>query len=198
MGSILRVVSKLFVCDVAGFQTDEFVLNLGTKDIGEVRKVDIGLASKQSAGGMMGSVLGVDWCLEACELTHMNSQTRQFFPYGDWLKKAKKRVTLTPGSAGAKVQYKVVVKTSDLRGAGTDAKVSMVMTGERDGGKTTTGPHKLDNSANNFERNMVLRPTNYSPHPQFSIESGSPYGFPYAAVNWCVCVCVCVCVCACV
>jgi len=135
-------------------QTDEFVLNLGAKELGEVSKIDIGFASKQSAGGMMGSVLGVDWCLEACELTHMNSQTRKYFPYGDWLKKSHKRVTLTAGAAGAKVQYKVVVKTSDLRGAGTDSNVSIVMNGEREGTKTTTGPHKLDNSANNFERNM--------------------------------------------
>ena len=41
--------------------------------------------------------------------------------------------------------------TSDVRGAGTDADVSMVMHGS----KGDVGPLKLDNSANNFERGQT-------------------------------------------
>jgi hypothetical protein len=47
--------------------------------------------------------------------------------------------------------YKVVVVTSDVRGAGTDADISMVMHGS----KGDAGPLKLDNSANNFERGQT-------------------------------------------
>lgn len=46
----------------------------------------------------------------------------------------------------------MVVKTSDIRGAGTDANVSLCIFGEHDGKMLDTGTHKLDNSANNFER----------------------------------------------
>lgn len=49
----------------------------------------------------------------------------------------------------------VRVKTSDLRGAGTDANVEMSMYGEYEGARRESGPHKLDNSANNFERAMT-------------------------------------------
>ena len=47
--------------------------------------------------------------------------------------------------------YRVVTKTSDLRGAGTDADVAMTLYGD----KGDTGERKLDNSKNNFERNEV-------------------------------------------
>lgn len=39
--------------------------------------------------------------------------------------------------------------------AGTDSNVSIVVNGVHEGKPTTSGSHKLDNSANNFERNMV-------------------------------------------
>ena len=96
-------------------QTDEFLLNLGAKEIGDVRRIDIGFASKQSAGGAMGSILGMDWCLHSCELVHTNTQRRGFFPYDGWLKKDSKRVVLEEAQPSVQVQYKVVVKTSDLR-----------------------------------------------------------------------------------
>jgi hypothetical protein len=48
------------------------------------------------------------------------------------------------------------VKTSDIRGAGTDANVYLTMFGEGPGGKPTKSPDlKLENSANNFERAKV-------------------------------------------
>lgn len=48
----------------------------------------------------------------------------------------------------------VVVMTSDIRGAGTDANISIVVHGTKDGQSLDTGSHKLDDSKNNFERNM--------------------------------------------
>ena len=55
-------------------------------------------------------------------------------------------------------RYKVAVKTSDIRGAGTDANVSMTMFGEGpDGQKTKSADMKLENSNNNFERCMVRK-----------------------------------------
>jgi hypothetical protein len=49
-------------------------------------------------------------------------------------------------------RYKVQVWTSDKRGAGTDANVTLRIkaTSGRD-----SGPLKLDNSKNNFERGML-------------------------------------------
>ena len=47
--------------------------------------------------------------------------------------------------------YRVIVKTSDLRGAGTDADIFLVVYGPLG----DTGERLLDNSANNFERNQV-------------------------------------------
>lgn len=44
-----------------------------------------------------------------------------------------------------------MVKTGDLRGAGTDADVFLTIYGP----KGDTGERVLDNSANNFERNQV-------------------------------------------
>jgi hypothetical protein len=46
------------------------------------------------------------------------------------------------------LQYEVVVYTSDLRGAGTDANVSVELLGAQE----RSGPLRLDTSADNFER----------------------------------------------
>ncbi len=53
----------------------------------------------------------------------------------------------------------VSVKTSDIRGAGTDANVYMTLFGEGPDGKVLKSTNfKLDNSANNFERGIVSVP----------------------------------------
>lgn len=63
---------------------------------------------------------------------------------------------LTPTAwPGLSSILQVKVKTSDVRGAGTDSNVVLTMYGKYEGAKRDSGPHKLDNSANNFERNMV-------------------------------------------
>lgn len=59
----------------------------------------------------------------------------------------------TPPSPGlnARQKYKVTVRTSDKRGAGTDADVSVLLKGAKAASKEI----KLESSADNFERNKV-------------------------------------------
>ncbi|KAJ9527245.1 hypothetical protein QJQ45_025481 [Haematococcus lacustris] len=49
----------------------------------------------------------------------------------------------------------VVVKTSDVKGAGTDANVYLTLFGEQEGKPANSGPQRLENNANNFERGMA-------------------------------------------
>jgi len=51
----------------------------------------------------------------------------------------------------APLRYHIEVKTSDVRGAGTDANVTVQVFGL----KGDTGVQKLDDSKNNFERDML-------------------------------------------
>jgi hypothetical protein len=80
-------------------------------------------------------------------------QQRFHFPCGSWIKGASS-LQLQPGQPGAActssghARYRVDVATSDTRGAGTDAEVTMVLYGS--GGDT--GPRRLESSANDFER----------------------------------------------
>ena len=57
---------------------------------------------------------------------------------------------LVPGArvdASGEVAYKVTVRTSDLKGAGTDADVHIEMFGRDDkGASVSSGRHKLDSS----------------------------------------------------
>ncbi|KXZ56858.1 hypothetical protein GPECTOR_1g774 [Gonium pectorale] len=136
-------------------QTDDFTLNLGHVELGEIQMVEIGFATQQSAAGKLGGLFGQQWGLESVEVTHMNTKLRQFFYYDDWITGDKRRVQLVPGKAGSSNTYKVRVKTSDIRGAGTDSNVTLAMFGKLEDKPTTSGTTKLDNSANNFERGAV-------------------------------------------
>ncbi|KAG2499991.1 hypothetical protein HYH03_002273 [Edaphochlamys debaryana] len=136
-------------------QTDDFTLNLGHLALGEINKIEIGLASQQSAAGKLGGLFGQQWGLESVEVTHMNTNSRWFFFYDDWINSEKRRVQLVPGKAGDNNTYKVKVKTSDIRGAGTDSNVSLAMFGKLEEKPTQSGVNKLDNSANNFERGAI-------------------------------------------
>lgn len=53
------------------------------------------------------------------------------------------------------LSLQVKVRTSDIKGAGTDSKVSLVLFGYKEGMAVDSGSHKLDNSANNFERGQI-------------------------------------------
>ena len=134
-------------------RTDEFLLDLGPKDLGELQAIEIGFHSQQSAAGVLGGLLGAAWGLDFVELVHVNTGRRYFCSHGAFVKKADGKVRLEPGGqgAGGPVQYKVEVQTSDLRGAGTDANVTLVVFGAAG----DSGVQKLDNSANNFARGRL-------------------------------------------
>uniref|UniRef100_A0A383W527 PLAT domain-containing protein n=1 Tax=Tetradesmus obliquus TaxID=3088 RepID=A0A383W527_TETOB len=137
-------------------KVDEFVLDLGTTDVGpKLLQLDIGFASKSSAAGALSGLLGQSWALGSVEAMHMASGARQLFVHNGWLDKAQRRVTLLPRDLGDKasidekpLQYEVVVYTSDVRGAGTDADISIELHGE----KGSSPALRLETSANNFER----------------------------------------------
>lgn len=57
------------------------------------------------------------------------------------------------GDEAPLVRYVVTIHTTDTRGAGTDANVTLQLIGLLPGGKQPTlGPLTLENSHNNFER----------------------------------------------
>ena len=120
---------------------DEFVVQ--TRNMGVLTGVDI---------GMDGGGLGADWHLKLVAVASVADGRETLFYHDNWLRKGSLRATLKaalPGEGG-KHQYVVEVLTSDIKGSGTDANMSIVVFG----GKGDTGEHKLDNSANNFERGM--------------------------------------------
>jgi hypothetical protein len=93
--------------------------------------------------------------------SHAGLQQRFQFPFNDWLKGGKIRQEIRPAGAGSsssqaagagsRVTFRVAVTTSDVRGAGTDANVGIVLYGE----KGDTGERRLESSANDFERGKV-------------------------------------------
>jgi hypothetical protein len=69
----------------------------------------------------------------APQVIHMNTGARTFFLCEDWVNNKKRRVQLVPGKVSDANVYKVVVRTSDIRGAGTDAGITLAIFGEQDG-----------------------------------------------------------------
>eukprot|EP00873_Tetraselmis_striata_P010472 jgi/Tetstr1/430736/TSEL_020527.t1 len=123
---------------------DEFVRK--TKNVGAISSIVIGHDAKG---------VGAAWHLEQVEVTELATGKTHYFDCREWLD-AKHGTSreLRPAAADPRAnlcKYKVAVKTSDVRGAGTDANVHIVVYGERG----DTGKHVLDNSKDNFERNML-------------------------------------------
>ncbi|MEW5309958.1 MAG: hypothetical protein WDW38_001797 [Sanguina aurantia] len=134
---------------------DEFELDLGQLKLGEIQKVDIGYSTAQTMAGGLGGLFGKAWALESVEVLHFNTGSRTFFMYDDWLSGERRRVQLVPGKVGENNTYKCAVRTSDLKGAGTDSTVTITLFGSRDGASVDSGAHKLDGSHNDFERNAT-------------------------------------------
>jgi hypothetical protein len=87
---------------------DEFMLDLGNLDLGEIQGVDIGLASKQSVGGLLGGLMGQAWCCTCVEVLHLGSGVTAFFPADQWVKGGgPRRLKLAPGALQDKNTYKV-------------------------------------------------------------------------------------------
>ena len=78
-----------------------------------------------------------------------------FFDCREWLDTksgtSRQLYKSTTNPKSNRARYKVTVKTSDIRGAGTDANVFIELLGE----KGSTGRQFLDTSKDNFERSMV-------------------------------------------
>ena len=67
------------------------------------------------------------------QVTAIADSSSVFFYYDDWLDGKTKRARLQGAKegAGGKHRYVVEVHTSDLKGAGTDANVSLVVFGDK-------------------------------------------------------------------
>ncbi len=91
---------------------------------------------------------------QLCFAFHHHPQTITF-PCNKWLAsqdpKTHPRVELSPGTGDGLRRYIIKVKTSDQRGAGTDAGVSIEMFGEEG---ARLGPFPLDRQGA-FERGQV-------------------------------------------
>jgi hypothetical protein len=88
-------------------QLDEFVLDLGTQDIGQLEAIDVGLSTQQSLVGGLGSLLGQQWCCSSVEVAHLMSGSRVFFACDQWVQGRTRRLRLVPGQQQAKNTYKV-------------------------------------------------------------------------------------------
>ena len=111
---------------------------------------------------------GPAWHLQHVEVVHHGSAgQRAFFLANTWLEAKAGPASLlldaldassTDAAAAAAAlaaagKYRVTVHTADVRGAGTDADVSIVLMG--DGGSSSSREVALESSANNFERGQV-------------------------------------------
>ncbi len=65
--------------------------------------------------------------------------------------KLQEHVVASAAAAGASVTYRVLVQTSDVRGAGTDSNVYITLYGD----KGDSGERQIESGANNFERGRL-------------------------------------------
>jgi hypothetical protein len=138
-------------------KTDLFLFDF--PELSDLRSITIGIDEKGNIPR---------WLLNSVLVTNKKTGQSWFFPCGLWFARDTgdgqvSRNLFPEGSERAKAQeglkmrrYRIEVKTSDLRGAGTDANVYLNFISEGPGGKDVMSEaFKLDNSANNFERNQV-------------------------------------------
>ncbi|KAF6302998.1 lipoxygenase homology domains 1 [Rhinolophus ferrumequinum] len=102
-----------------------------------------------------------EWFLERILLKNMTNGDLTMFYYGDWLSQQKGKKTLVCEMCAVingeemmeKTSYTVLVKTSDILGAGTDANVFIIIFGEN--GDSGTLALKQSPNWNKFERNNM-------------------------------------------
>eukprot|EP00967_Tisochrysis_lutea_P038149 scaffold45742_cov18-Tisochrysis_lutea.AAC.1 len=56
------------ISSVSLWQLDEFKLDLGSQDLGDLQKVDIGFSAKQTVSGIFGGLTGKKWNLTSVEV----------------------------------------------------------------------------------------------------------------------------------
>jgi len=123
-------------------------LNVELDQIGALKKVRVSHDAKGSRR---------DWLLDRIEMTNMKTGKSYLFVCQEWLSKSKK------GSKGLSIDlpvykrgeetiqntdYKISVKTSDLSGAGTNARVYLTVFGENG----DSGEFELKDSETNFDK----------------------------------------------
>ncbi|XP_077976546.1 lipoxygenase homology domain-containing protein 1-like isoform X1 [Styela clava] len=118
------------------------VFSLRTVNVGKIRRIRIEIDNQGFAPA---------WYLERVVL--LTSSQRVYFACGEWLSDDDQLYRDLVGSddatgVGKKNQYTVTVFTGDIRGAGTDANVSLTLFGDMG----DSGKKKLDDKHNNFER----------------------------------------------
>ncbi|XP_013416715.1 lipoxygenase homology domain-containing protein 1 isoform X2 [Lingula anatina] len=105
------------------------LIKLELDEIGAIKKLRIGHDGKGSRS---------DWFLEKVELRNMDTGDLTVFKCNDWLSKNKGDGKISRDLAATvrgkqqikKTNYKINVKTSDVKGAGTDANVYIILFGE--------------------------------------------------------------------
>lgn len=107
--------------------------------------------------GHDGSGLMSGWFLDKVTVRNETTGQQRYFLCGRWLAKSEDDGRIVRELAASNEdgvaylplrRYQLAVHTADLRGAGTDSQVSVVLYGE----KGDSGAKVLDSSANDFER----------------------------------------------
>ena len=144
--------------------TGERILTNTSKNLFERANTDIFVVTAPNVGALQwvkvkstGSGLGAPWHLDRIIVTSLTESLP--FPFRNWIdKKNGLEHTIWPdrdgdgmgdvGVLGDRVKYLVTTHTSDIRGAGTDANVSIEIHGD----KSFIGASRLETHGNNFER----------------------------------------------
>eukprot|EP00899_Mesostigma_viride_P006814 jgi/Mesvir1/16133/Mv08410-RA.4 len=121
---------------------DEFFFT--SPDIGPVERILIGHDSKG---------VGASWHLDHVKVVNESSGSSHLFPCGEWLDKVRPSRELsaaTDGQAGenAIIAYTAVVRTGNVRGAGTNGNVFMMVRGSN----RESGQIRLESGPDNFSR----------------------------------------------
>ncbi|XP_063957148.1 lipoxygenase homology domain-containing protein 1-like [Lytechinus pictus] len=130
----------------------EDLIKLELEDIAPLKKVRIGHNGKGSR---------TDWYLNKVTLRNMETGDLTTFKCEGWLSKTmgdkktvKELAAIVKGKAQVKnSNYKIIVKTSDKRGGGTDANVSMVLFGQN-GASDELKLKESQTHRDKFERNQ--------------------------------------------
>jgi len=155
-------------------KSDDF--ESGSTDVFKRELVDVGVPFKIRIG-KDNKGLFADWHLESVQLLNINTSTYYTFAGNRWLSKKEGLIvelTLTSGqllgkdgkrtdiAALTKIQaasqlasYRVIVKTGNLKGAGTDARVGVVLYGDKGDSGDRFLDHSLTHAVNKFERDQT-------------------------------------------
>ena len=127
------------------------VFHVEAGDVGKIERVRVG---HDNTGAFFGNA---SWHCASIEVTNTTTGARESFSVNKWfaLDKPPNQISqaLYPGNAAPDVfQYAITTHTSDVKGAGTDANVTLELHGLLDGKEVKMGPFPLETSADDFKR----------------------------------------------